>query len=241
MSVQGRGGPVVAVLGFHKVGEPPAGGWPSWFYVPEDTFMGFLQQLQDTGWTVIDATTFVHGLVHPDTLPARSALITFDDGSRSVREVALPCLRRFSCPAVLFVPTHFIGGQNTFDAGLEPVEDLCDWSDLRALQASDVSIQSHTVTHRRLSELTPVEQEHELRTSKAVLEEGLGRPVTLIAYPYGDAPHATQPLQTAGFHAGFLYGGGPFRWPPTPPAVFGLPRLAMGPDTDLRAELDRLP
>ena len=28
-------GNTVAILGFHKIGPPPAGGWESWFYVSE--------------------------------------------------------------------------------------------------------------------------------------------------------------------------------------------------------------
>ena len=48
-------------------------------------------------------------------------------------EVALPILKRFDAPAVMFVPTDYIGRRNTFDAGVEPDEAICDWEDLRAL------------------------------------------------------------------------------------------------------------
>lgn len=231
----------VAVLGFHKIGEPPPGGWKSWFYVPEDTFARFLDELRAGGWAVIDARTFLGALVRPGSLPPRAALITFDDGYRSVREVALPYLKRFGYPAVLFVPTEYIGGRNSFDSGVEPDEAMCDWDDLRALEAEGVSIQSHAVSHRRLSNLTPAEQAHELRHSKAVLEDGLGSEVQLIAFPYGDPPSGTTALAAAGYRAAFLYGGRPIRLPVSESAVYRLERLAMGPDTDLNAALSDLP
>lgn len=232
---------VVAVLGFHKIGEPPPGGWRSWFYVPEDTFARFLGDLRAGGWVVIDAPTFLRALVRPDSLPPRAALITFDDGYRSVREVALPFLKGFGYPAVLFVPTEYIGGTNSFDSGVEPDEAICDWDDLKTLAAEGVSVQSHAVSHRRLSELTPAEQEDELRRSKAVLEEGLGNEVELIAFPYGDPPSRTTALPAAGYRAGFLYGGGPVRLPVSASAAYRLARLAMGPDTDLEAALRSAP
>ena len=104
----------LAILSFHKIGEPPPGGWKTWFYIPEETFIRQLGYLETYGWQVIDQSRFVKGLEDPRTLPPRSALLTFDDGYRSMRTVALPILRRFGYPAVLFVPTNFIGGQNTF-------------------------------------------------------------------------------------------------------------------------------
>lgn len=241
MNAVGRSdGPVVAILSFHKIGEPPP-GWRSWFYVPEETFAGFLHQLREAGWAVIDVPTFLRALVQPDSVPPRVAMITFDDGYRSMREAALPWLKRFAYPAVLFVPTEYIGGRNTFDAGVEPDEAICDWDDLLALEAADVSVQSHAASHRRLSDLTPTEQEDELRRSKVALEAGLGTAVRLIAFPYGDPPNDTTALAAAGYQAAFLYGGGPVRLPVTDAGTYRLERLAMGPDTDLAAELGNVP
>src|SRR2546430_9174208 len=76
-------GRVLAILGFHKIGGPPAGGWDTWFYVSEATFSSFLSQLQEGAWHVIDLQTFLVGLAAPASLPTRSALLTFDDGYRS--------------------------------------------------------------------------------------------------------------------------------------------------------------
>jgi len=222
---------VLAVLGFHKIGAPAPGGWETWFHIPEDTFADQLRYLAEDGWQVIDLEGFLHGLADPDRLPSRAALLTFDDGYRSMREVALPWLRRFGYPAVVFVPTAFIGGI----AG-SPAEAVCDWDDLRALERGGVAVQSHGVTHRAFSELSAAEREEELRQSRAVLAEGLGRPVDVFAYPFGDpgpdAGAAGRALRAAGYRAACLYKGGPS---PVPvPDAYRLPRIPMGPDTDLR-------
>src|SRR5262245_33451802 len=113
--------PALAILGYHKIGAPPPSGWDSWYYVPEETFHRHLVFLRDQGWLVIDAALLLQALSGGAELPPRAALLTFDDGYRCVREVALPWLRRFGYPAVAFVPTQFVGGFNTFDDA-EPVE-----------------------------------------------------------------------------------------------------------------------
>jgi peptidoglycan/xylan/chitin deacetylase (PgdA/CDA1 family) len=244
-------GHMLAILGFHKIGEPPPDGWETWFYIPEATFVEHLSYLQGSGWQVIDLATFLKGLTAPNSLPERSALLTFDDGYRSMRTVALPWLLRFGYPAVLFVPTDFIGARNTFDAA-EPEEALCDWNDLAELERQGVSVQSHGASHRPLSDLTPVEQEEELRRSKTTLEAGLGKRVEVFSYPYGDDGVSSYPygadgarsqvlqkvretLIRTGYQAAYLYGGGPTRLPAADP--YRLTRLAVGPDTDLQAEL----
>jgi peptidoglycan/xylan/chitin deacetylase (PgdA/CDA1 family) len=232
-------GRTLAILSFHKIGEPSPEGWRSWFYTPEVAFVGCLSYLRENGWPVIDVTAFLGGLKLPDSLPTRAALLTFDDGYRSIREVALPWLRRFGYPAVLFVPTDYIGRYNAFDDGTEPEEAICDWDDLRELQRSGVSIQSHGVSHRPLSQLDWDEQRQELVRSKAELEAGLGSPVNLFAFPYGDGgtdPRAmSAALERAGYQAACLYGGGPNPLPIADP--YRLARLALGFDTDLQAAL----
>ena len=125
-----RSGRSLAILGYHKIGEPSAGGRRTWFYVPQEIFAGHLRYLREHGWRVIDLQALFRGIAAPESLPERAALLTFDDGYSSIRTVALPWLRRFGYPAVLFVPTDYIGGTNDFDAGEEPEEAICDWDDL---------------------------------------------------------------------------------------------------------------
>src|SRR5712691_10394638 len=232
----------VAILAYHKIGEPGPGGRKSWFYVPELTFLDHLNLLQESGWAVMGLPEFLRGLNDPETFPERAALLTFDDGYRSIREVAIPLLRWFKYPSVLFVPTDYVGGHNTFDDGIEPQEPICDWNDLRELARAGVSIQSHGASHKKFSELTLTEIEQELLQSKALLENNVGSSVEIMAFPYGDHGgnwrNIEQLLEKVGYQAACLYGGGLVTFPGAD--RYRLPRLAMGPDTDLADELGRL-
>ena len=229
-----------AVLAYHQIGEPAPGGWHTWFYVSEGRLRAHFHYLREHGWEVIDAAALVRALDDPEGLPERAALLTFDDAYRSMATAALPCLEEFGYSAVLFVPTDYVGGANRFDeAHGQPVEHMCSWDELRALAAAGVSIQSHGVSHRTLAELSPEEIEDELARSKALLEQAVDAPVELFAYPYGelggDPDAVDEALERSGYAAAFLYHGGPGRLADAD--RYRLPRVPVGADTDLAAEL----
>lgn len=232
---------VVAILSYHKLGPPGPDAWDTWYYVSETTFAEHLDTLAAGGWSVVSIDALLRGLSAPETLPARAALLTFDDAYRSVYEYALPLLADRSYPAVVFAPTGFIGADSRFDAGTsEPPEALCSFEELRELNLAGISVQSHGVSHRRFSELTPTEIDEELTRSKDVLEEEIGSSVQLFAFPYGDAgdERVVRPaLERCGYRAACLYGGRPFPLPADD--LYQLPRLTLGSDTDLARELHR--
>jgi peptidoglycan/xylan/chitin deacetylase (PgdA/CDA1 family) len=229
----------LAILGFHKIGEPPSGSAASFWYISEAVFLNYLQCLQKYKWQVIDVKTFLKGLEAPDSLPERAALLTFDDGYKSIQKIALPLLRQFGYPAMLFVPTDYIGGYNDFDAPHELQEQICDWNDLKELDRWGISIQSHGTSHKRFSWIDMVEQEEELRLSKTLIESNIETPVEVFAFPYGDdgvnPREVAQILKRVGYRAACLYGGGPNSIPNADP--YPLTRLAIGPDTNLQAVL----
>jgi peptidoglycan/xylan/chitin deacetylase (PgdA/CDA1 family) len=221
---------------------PPPGSWETWYNVPEAIFVGYLNYLKENGWQVLDVAAFLRGLDAPEGLPERAALLTFDDGYRTIVECALPRMREFGYPGVLFIPTDFIGGYNLFDANTRwPREAICGWDELLELERGGISVQSHGASHRAFSELDLQAAKAELVRSKAVLEDGLGKPVAVFSYPYGDSgtnfKAVRGALRRAGYRAACLYGDGPNRLPVADPCR--LERLAMGPDTDLHAELTR--
>ena len=232
----------LAILGYHKIGPSPVEDWDTWYYIPEAIFVDQLSFLHHSGWQVIDVARLLRGIEEPSTLPHRAALITFDDGYRSLSGAAVRCLTRFGYPAVTFIPTDFIGGYNSFDQHQEPEEPICDWADLRELERCAISVQSHGASHRAFSDLTPEEQMEEAVRSKTILEDGLGKHIEMFAFPYGDGgkdPNAvSRILERAGYSAACLYGGEPMFASVTAP--FRLSRVAMGPDTDMAGELAAL-
>ena len=229
----------LAILGYHKIGDPP-GGWQTWNYVSEKIFESHLQYLKNNEWQVIDVKQFLAGVEMPATLPEKAALITFDDGYRSNLHIALPILKKFSYPAIVFVPTGFVGGYNAFDADIfyEPKEDICTWEELMELEKNNVSIQSHSVTHRHFSTMSIAEQIEEVTKSKQLIETNLKKNVDLFSFPYGD--DGKDHLQTgkilanANYKAAFLYGGPAVELPLL--SKYRLTRVPVGADSELILE-----
>jgi CelD/BcsL family acetyltransferase involved in cellulose biosynthesis/peptidoglycan/xylan/chitin deacetylase (PgdA/CDA1 family) len=62
---------------------------------------------------------------------------------------------------------------------------MLTWEHIREMQRSDISFGSHTLTHPVLSKLSAERAEEEIYQSKKIIEERLGTPVNLFAYPFG--------------------------------------------------------
>lgn len=113
--------------------------------------------------------------------------ITFDDAYLNLKGNALPILEEIGISATIFVPVKYIGKRNEWDKNCSnPLLRLLSVSDLKEItRKNSITIGSHGMTHRRLSELSNRELHEEVAVSKLMLEDLIGMPVESIAYPYG--------------------------------------------------------
>lgn len=64
--------------------------------------------------------------------------------------------------------------------------DFMNWDEIKELSRHPlITIGSHGSTHRMLGKAYPWEAFYELKTSRKIIEEKLGKPVALVSYPYG--------------------------------------------------------
>jgi len=76
------------------------------------------------------------------------------------------------------------------------------WAQVRDLVDLGWEVGSHTVTHPRLTRVSPDLRRLELEESRRGLEGVLGRPVTALAYPFGDADtDVVEAAREAGYRA----------------------------------------
>src|SRR5579884_1732902 len=103
-----------------------------------------------------------------------SSIITtsWDDGHPLDLRVA-SVLARHGVRGTFYVPFRAVAGR------------LLSVSQMRELLAMGMEIGSHTVTHPVLTRLPLDEVDHELRDSRRMLEDLLGREVTSFGYPRG--------------------------------------------------------
>jgi peptidoglycan/xylan/chitin deacetylase (PgdA/CDA1 family) len=132
-------------------------------------------------------------------LPERPVVLTFDDGLRNVGEQAIPVLQEVGFQATLFAVAGYCGRTNDWPGqpARIPRLPLLSVAELRGLAEAGFEVGAHGVVHAPLATLTPREAERELAESKDLLQTGLGRAVSVFAYPYGSTSPALGPLVAA--------------------------------------------
>ena len=148
-----------------------SGGGAERFAVPLDAFESLLDLRVETRR---EGVSLSRALAAPS---ARRVALTFDDGTRSHFDHAVPALRARGMSATFFVTTDWIGRPG-----------YMTWNELRQLVAWGMSVQSHSRTHAFLSTLDEASLREELAGSKRVLDAELGQDTDQIALPGGDAP-----------------------------------------------------
>ncbi|MGQ0762657.1 MAG: polysaccharide deacetylase family protein [Acidobacteriota bacterium] len=150
----------------------------------------FAQQLQ---W--LARTNRVVPLEQTMTQSRRGAIaITFDDGFRDNLTVALPLLEKFNLPMTLFVVAGFVDSDGYLSE-----------EDLREIAAHPlITIGAHGLWHRHFNRLSLDDARFELIESKRLLEETIGKPVDLMAWPYGECTAEVEQLAgECGYRAGW--------------------------------------
>lgn len=190
-----------ACLMYHEVQREasPAG----YFAVTRDCFAA---QLDAIGALGLSACSLEDAVARP---AGRVVALTFDDGHETHYREVFPLLAGRQLTATFFVTSSWVG-----------TPGYVTWGQLREMAAAGMSIQSHSATHPFLSELGVVEAARELATSKAAIEQEVGRPCTTLALPNGDAPRGWRPADYAekGFRSVATSVWGPNRMPAGPSA-----------------------
>jgi peptidoglycan/xylan/chitin deacetylase (PgdA/CDA1 family) len=185
--------------------------------ITPQAFEAQMQELKNKGISVIPMQDFLAWRRGEKAIPAKSAILTFDDGWKSQHEVAWPILKKFNYPVTLFIytegikPGHFSGGESM------------SWEQLAEMRDAGVDIQGHTATHQDLrrpydkvakKKLSPPEYEqwleNEVAGSKQMIEQKLGVKVNCFAVPYGFYnDHVKDVAMKAGYEALFTVYGQP--------------------------------
>ena len=111
---------------------------------------------------------------------AGGLVVSVDDGFEDFYDTVLPTLVRHGVPAILYLATGFVEGQE-----LAPSSGALTWSQIQeCIDTGLVSVGAHTHSHCDLSRASDAEAEREMRTSKQLVEDHLGVECKHFAYPW---------------------------------------------------------
>lgn len=204
----------VSILGYHRFENPPRDP----LAISTAMFREQMQALKDAGITVIPMADYLAWRRGEKNIPARSAVITMDDGYVSCYREAWPVLKEFGYPFTMYVYTDYIS------AGGKSIT----WKQLEEMRDAGVDIGSHSISHDNMvrpkrAKGVPYDEWlwSELKSSKDMLEAKLGVPIVTFAYPFG--VHNEVVMQKgleAGYEALFTVNGQKGRHD-APPAAIG--------------------
>ncbi|MEN2789545.1 polysaccharide deacetylase family protein [Sphingomonas oligophenolica] len=222
----------IPILAYHRF--DPAIAGPTTITVR--TFETQLSQLAETGYRVTGLRDAAAALRRPGAGAPSQAVITVDDGHRSVYTVLFPLIRKHRVPVTLFI----------YPSAISNADYAMTWDQLREIAASGlVEVQSHTYWHpnfnaeRRRRSPTDYRAfvDDQLQRSKAVIEARLRNRVDMLAWPFGIVDAELEAAaRKAGYTVALAYEGGPA----APGAdLLALPRIPVS-DADRGARFDRL-
>lgn len=172
----------VPILMYHSV--LPAGSGDPLAVTPQqlDAQLDYFKQ---AGFTTVSLRQMIDAEDGHGSLPPHPIVLSFDDGFEESYRTTLPMLQKRGQKATFFVVSGF-----TAPDAAHRVHDRRSkrpylvWNEVRALHAAGMEIGSHTVTHGKLTELTPSALWHEVLQSRLDLQTGLGAPVDFFSYPF---------------------------------------------------------
>lgn len=185
----------LGILLYHRVAEAQAGVAPPTMNVGPARFRTQVEHLLDAGYSFLPVGEVVRRALAGEPMPARLAVLTFDDGYLNFHRNVWPVLSALNVPATVFVATAYVDDTAPFpfdDWGLRYQEQTppvawqpLTWAQCREMERSGlVEIGSHTHTHRNLRG-RPEEFAEDLKTSLRLLERHLGPGPRTFSFPFG--------------------------------------------------------
>lgn len=168
----------VPILVYHSVAPHTAKQSPAqrFYDVAPESLAKQLRYLHDNGFTVIGLNFLDDALQQTILLSSKPVVLTFDDGWESQFQYAYPLLQKYNYTATFFIFSRAIDH-----------EPFLTWDQIKTMDAGGMTIGGHTRTHPYLLDIAanPVALRREIIGGKSVVENRIGHPINLFAYPYG--------------------------------------------------------
>jgi peptidoglycan/xylan/chitin deacetylase (PgdA/CDA1 family) len=180
----------VTILCYHSVTRqsPAEVSDPHKLHINVESFLRHLDYLQ-AHYRIVALADFVRARQANIKLPARAAILTFEDGIRNFLTVVAPILRERGIPATSFIVTgaNFTQESSSLNGHWNPEDDksFLSWSEIRQLAGQGLEFGSHTCSHSPLPELSPAGARSELEESLNALASHLGSDSFPLSYPHG--------------------------------------------------------
>jgi peptidoglycan/xylan/chitin deacetylase (PgdA/CDA1 family) len=221
----------VPLLMYHSIATNAAPRFRK-FVVRPDMFAAHMDYLAAERYSTLTAADLARYRLSGQPLPSRAVVLTFDDAYADFADEALPVLREHGFRATMYVPTGYVGTTARWLRSCgEADRTMLSWQALRDVVTEEIEVAAHSHSHPQLDRIPHPAVEDEVRRSKALLEDRLGKPVHGFAYPFG---YWNRRVRAAVAAAGFRYACAVDEYTSAPcDSLMALPRLTVGGGLDV--------
>lgn len=143
--------------------------------VSKENFRMQMKYLKDNNFTTLTVDELYNYMQTGKMIPDKPIIITFDDGYKDNYTNAYPILNELGLKATVFIITGAINTDKNYLTSDE----------IKSMDSNNIRVESHTVAHEHLDKISYSDNIKTMKSSKAKLEEILGRKITYLAYPFG--------------------------------------------------------
>lgn len=172
----------IPVITYHAIGEAA-----SPLFTPPARFEATLAHLAEAGYRTVSLQRVLGWLRSGAAFPAKTVVLAFDDGYRSVYGEAWPRLAAYGFTATVFLVTGYCGRDNRWPGqpAHAPRLPLLSWAEADKLTNAGWELGAHTCTHPPLPLVDAARVEQEVAESQAAIQARTGQAAAVFAYPYG--------------------------------------------------------
>lgn len=175
------------ILLYHQVGKDPSELTNLDCYCDQDRFEEQMEYLYNSPYKVIPLEELMTIINSKKCLSNEHYIVlTFDDGCAKFSKTVLPILKKYNFPATIYPVAGSLGQMASWPKVINPDFNIVSELELKKLSDQGINIGAHTINHVKLSNCNFDVAKEEIKKSKQILENIIGKEVTSFSYPHGD-------------------------------------------------------
>ena len=177
---------MINILLYHQIGEKPNENTNLNCFCNTGEFIAQMDFLYSSDYKVISLRTAMSLISGEQYMDNKYVVLTFDDGCEKFFDIAFPILESRNFQSIVYPVVGLLGKYATWGKKINNELKILSKNMVVELSTLGVDIGAHTINHRKLTQIQRFDAFYEIKKSKDLLEQLIGKNIDSFAYPHGD-------------------------------------------------------
>lgn len=192
---------MINILLYHQIGEKPNENTNLNCFCNTGEFIAQMDFLYNSDYKIISLKTAMNLINNEQYMDNKYVVLTFDDGCEKFFDIAYPILESRNFQSIVYPVVGLLGKYATWGKKNNNELKILSKNMLVELSTLGVDIGAHTINHRKLTQIQRSDAFYEIKKSKDLLEQLIGKNIDSFAYPHGDFDnHTVAIVKESGFN-----------------------------------------